>query len=70
MKNKEYDDIIKMITFIKIQNAVILQLLLDESNGYKKNAYKKVHKMIIKEWERVVEDYLDVDPYVLEESED
>lgn len=56
MKSKEYDNIIKMITFIKIQNAVILQLLVDDEK-YKKNAYNEIHKMIVKEWERVVDEY-------------
>lgn len=52
MEKKEYDDLIKLLTFVVIQNSTILQLILDPEHGYKKNAYKTVHKEMIKEWEK------------------
>lgn len=52
MERKEYDNLIKLLTFVVIQNNTILQLILDPEHGYKKNAYKTIHKAMIKEWEK------------------
>lgn len=50
MGEKEYDVLMKVLAFVKIQNDTILQLLLDKRN------YKTIYKEMVKIWEGVVEE--------------
>lgn len=54
MGEKEYEVLMNLLAFVKIQNDTILQLLLDKSNGYKKNAYKTVYKTMVEYWEEKI----------------
>lgn len=60
MGKEEYNNLMSMLVFLKIQNDTILQLILDREHGYKKNAYKTIYKEMVKMWER---------EYVLDEDE-
>ena len=56
MGKEEYNDLMSMLTFLKIQNDCILQLLISDVK-----TYKKINKDIVKAWEKTVEDMLDED---------
>ena len=61
MGKKKYDELMKTLCFIKIQNDTIIQLLLDDEK-YKRSAYKTIQKEMIKYWEDFVnEEYNKVD---------
>ena len=49
MGKEEYDDLMSMLTFLKIQNDAILQLLIGDAK-----TYKKICKEIIKAWEETI----------------
>ena len=46
---KEYDNLMSMLTFLKIQNDCILQLLMNDTK-----TYKKINKEIVKAWEETI----------------
>ena len=49
MGKEEYNNLISMFAFLKIQNDCILQLLVNNTK-----TYKKINKEIIKAWEETI----------------
>ena len=49
MGKEEYNNLMSMLTFLKIQNDCILQLLVNDTK-----IYKKINKEIIKVWEETI----------------
>lgn len=56
MGEKELNTLMSMLTFLKIQNDRVLQLLIGDVK-----TYKKINKEIVKAWEKTLEDMLDED---------
>lgn len=49
MRKEEYNNLMSMLTFLKIQNDCILQLLVHDTK-----TYKKIYKEIVKAWEETI----------------
>ena len=49
MGKEEYNNLMAMLTFLKIQNDCILQLSVNDTK-----TYKKINKEIIKAWEETI----------------
>ena len=49
MGKEEYNNLISMLTFLKLQNDCILQLLVNDTK-----TYNKINKEIIKAWEETI----------------
>lgn len=49
MGKEEYNNLMSMLTFLKIQNDCILQLSCGSTS-----AYKKTYKNIVKAWEEII----------------
>lgn len=49
MGKEEYDNLMSMLTFLKIQNDCVLQLLVSNTK-----TYKKICEEIVKAWEETI----------------